>query len=80
MTTITLFKIEPLLEKEEIIKKLNEKKKNGCWLKARESKYNENEIEIDIWYEEDALFSPFSTWPFDAYYGKIQFRTETSDV
>ena len=53
MTTITLFKIEPLLKKEEIIKRLNEKKKNGCWLTAKESKYNENEIEIDVWYEED---------------------------
>jgi len=53
MTTITLFKIEPLLEKDEIINRLNKKKKNGCWLKAKESKYNEKEIEIDVWYEED---------------------------
>jgi len=53
MTTITLFKIEPLLEKGEIINRLNNKKKNGCWLKAKASKHNEDEIEIDVWYEED---------------------------
>jgi hypothetical protein len=53
MTTVTLFKIEPLPFKKDIIKKLNGKKKNGCWLKAKKSKYNKNEIEIDVWYEED---------------------------
>jgi len=53
MTTITLFKIEPLLEKTEIIRRLNKKKKNGCWIKAKKSKHNEDEIEIDVWYEED---------------------------
>jgi len=53
MTTITLFKIEPLLKKGEIIKRLNGKKKNGCWIKAKKSKHNEDEIEIDVWYEED---------------------------
>jgi len=53
MVTVTLFKIEPMLEKNEIVKRLNGKKKNGCWFKAKESKYNENEIEVDVWYEED---------------------------
>jgi len=53
MVTVTLFKIEPLPEKNEMVKRLNGKKKNGCWLKAKESKYNENEIEVDVWYEED---------------------------
>jgi len=53
MVTITLYKLDPLPSKEKIIKKLNNKKKNGLWLKARESKYNKNEIEIDVWYEED---------------------------
>jgi len=53
MTTITLFKIEPLLGKGEIIKRLNRKKKNGCWIKAKKSRHNEDEIEIDVWYEED---------------------------
>jgi len=45
--------MENLPNKTEIINLLHGKKKNGCWLKAKESKYNENEIEIDIWYEED---------------------------
>jgi len=53
MPTITLFKIEPMLVKKDLIKALNGKKKNGCWLKAKESKHNKGEIEIDIWYEED---------------------------
>ena len=53
MTTITLFKIEPLLENGEMIRRLNRKKKNGCWIKAKKSRHNEDEIEIDVWYEED---------------------------
>jgi hypothetical protein len=53
MATITLFKIEPLPTKRDIIRSLHKKKRNGCWLKAKKSKYNENEIEIDVWYEED---------------------------
>jgi len=53
MTTITLFKIEPLPAKKKIIHALHGKKNNGCWLKAKESKYNKNEIEVDVWYEED---------------------------
>lgn len=53
MTTVSLFKIESLSGKAEIINCLNEKKENGYWLKAKESKYNENEIEVDVWYEED---------------------------
>jgi len=53
MTTVTLFKIESLPVMDDIIDRLNGKKKNGCWLKAKSSKYNENEVEIDVWYEED---------------------------
>jgi len=53
MTTVTLFKLEPLPAKTELVGKLNGKRKNGCWLKAKGSKYDENEIEIDVWYEED---------------------------
>ncbi len=53
MTTVTLYKLEPLPAKDLMIKKLNGKRKNGCWLKAKSSRYNENEIEIDVWYEED---------------------------
>jgi hypothetical protein len=76
MTTITLFKIEPLLGKEEIIKKLNEKKKNGCWLKAKESKYNENEIEIDVWYEEDVEIGLKRAFSEEAYEMVEYLRTK----
>jgi len=47
LVAITLFKIEKLPMKNEVINRLHGKKKNGCWLKAKQSKYNENEIEID---------------------------------
>jgi hypothetical protein len=53
MTTVSLFKIEPLPSKDDIIRSLNDRKENGCWLRAKESKYRNDEIEVDIWYEED---------------------------
>ena len=53
MTTITLFKIEPMPNKNDIVHRLHGKKKDGCWIKAKESKHNNNEVEIDVWYEED---------------------------
>lgn len=53
MPTVTLLKIEPMPTKSDLIDGLNGKRRNGCWLKAKESKYNKNEIEVDVWYEED---------------------------
>ncbi len=53
MTTITLFKVEPLPDKKGIVSTLDERKEDGCWFRAKESKYNEKEVEIDVWYEED---------------------------
>jgi hypothetical protein len=52
MTTVTLFKIEPMPTKNNVIHGLKGRR-NGFWLKAKESKYNKDEIEVDVWYEED---------------------------
>lgn len=53
MTTVSLFKFDELPRKEDILARLDGRKENGYWFKAKESRYNENEIEIDVWYEED---------------------------
>lgn len=52
MTTISLYKFDEIIEKNEIIKQLDGRKENGFWFRAKESKYREDEIEIDVWYEE----------------------------
>ncbi len=53
MTTICLFKFDEILPKEQIIKLLDGRKENGFWFRAKQSRFRENEIEIDVWYEED---------------------------
>jgi hypothetical protein len=75
MTTITLFKVEPLPEKKEFINRLNNVKENGCWFKAKESKYNENEIEIDVWYEEDVEIGLRRAFSEEAYELVDYFRS-----
>lgn len=67
MVTITLFKIEPLPTKTTIVYRLDDKKVNGCWFKAKESRYDSNEIEIDIWYEEDVEVGVKRTFSDDSY-------------
>jgi hypothetical protein len=53
MTIVSLFRFGELPQKEEIIARLDGRKENGFWFKAKESRHNEDEVEIDIWYEED---------------------------
>ena len=53
MTTISLFKFDEILPKEQIIKLLDGRKEDGFWFKAKQSRFRESEIEIDVWYEED---------------------------
>jgi hypothetical protein len=53
MTTISLFKFDEILPKEQIIKLLDGKREDGFWFKAKQSRFRESEIEIDVWYEED---------------------------
>jgi len=74
MTTITLFKMEPSLNKNDLINCLNDVRENGCWLKAKESKYNENEIEIDVWYEEDVEIGLRRAFSEEAYEMVDYFR------
>lgn len=50
MITIFTFKEEKSVE--EICRILN-KRTSGCWITAKKSKYNENEIFISYWYYED---------------------------
>ncbi|MEM5777020.1 MAG: hypothetical protein QXJ06_01055 [Candidatus Aenigmatarchaeota archaeon] len=53
MTTISLYKFDECLPKEQIIKLLDGRKENGFWFRAKQSRFREGEIEIDVWYEED---------------------------
>jgi len=52
MPTITVFKFDQLPNILEICKSLNGKKFEDCWLTARVSKYNDNEVYIQFWYYE----------------------------
>jgi hypothetical protein len=52
MPTITVFKFDQLSNILEICKSLNGKKFEDCWLTARVSKYNNNEVYIQFWYYE----------------------------
>jgi len=63
MPTMTVFNFEKLPSILEICKSLNGKRFEDCWLTARVSKYNENEIYIQFWYYEaveDSLRKVFS--------------------
>jgi len=53
VSTITLFKMETLPSKLDVIYKLSNEKKDGFWFKAKPSRYDENEVQVEIWYEED---------------------------
>ncbi len=53
MTIVTLYRFEELSKRDEIVKAIDGKRDCEYWFKAKESKYNENEIDIDVWFEED---------------------------
>lgn len=53
MPTITVFTFPELKKMEEVIEKLNGKKKDENWLSARVNKYNSDEVFIQYWYYED---------------------------
>lgn len=67
MTTISLYKFDEIIEKSEIIKQLDGRKENGFWFRAKESKYREEEIEIDVWYEEDIEIGAQRAFSDDAF-------------
>ena len=46
MVTITLLKFDEELNPSEIVERLNKKKKNGFWIKAKKSRYDEKEVEV----------------------------------
>jgi len=52
MPVITVFSFKKLPEIFEICKSLNEKKFSECWITAKESKYNKDEVFISYWYYE----------------------------
>jgi hypothetical protein len=52
MPTITVFNFNHLPNINEICKNLNGKRFGDCWVTARVSKYNENEVYIQYWYYE----------------------------
>ena len=53
MTTISLFRFDEILPKEQIIKLLDGRREEEFLFKAKQSRFRENEVEIDVWYEED---------------------------
>jgi hypothetical protein len=67
MTTITLFNINSKLNKDEVVGRLDNKKVDGLWFRAKESKYNEDEVEVDVWYEEDVEIGLKRAFSEDAY-------------
>jgi len=52
MPTITLFKFDAKLEKNNIVKLLDKKKVGDDWIRARCSSYASDEIEVDYYYPE----------------------------
>ena len=53
MPTITLFLIRPkLTNASKVVEKLDRKKINDVWIRARISRFDEKEIEINYYYEE----------------------------
>ena len=53
MTTLTLYRFGQLPNRQEVINAIDGKKDNNFWFKAKENKYGGNEIDIDVWFEED---------------------------
>jgi len=53
MSVISLFKIKELPKKLDLVYRIDGRKRDKYSFKARTSKYNENEIEIMVWYKED---------------------------
>ena len=66
MTTISLFKFDELISKKQIVELLDGRRENGFTFRAKESRYRENEIEIDIWFEEDIENGLSRIFPDDA--------------
>jgi len=67
MTTISLFKFEENLNKEEVLKQLDGRKENEYYFRAKSSRNNEEEIEIDVWYEESIELGMHKVFSEDAY-------------
>jgi len=53
MVVVSIFKIENPNTVENIVKQLDKKKANGCWISAQRSDYVDNEVFIQYWYNED---------------------------
>lgn len=53
MTTISLFKFDEIVSKNQTIKLLDGRRENGFSFRAKESRFREDEIEIDVWFEEN---------------------------
>ena len=53
MSVISLFKIKELPKKLDLVYRIDGRKRDKYSFMARPSKYNENEIEIMVWYKED---------------------------
>ncbi|MFH8092359.1 MAG: hypothetical protein QXM38_00215 [Candidatus Aenigmatarchaeota archaeon] len=66
MPTICLFRFEENLPKHQIIKLIDGFRQNEFLFKAKQSRFRDDEIEIDVWYEEDIEFGLNKVFPNDA--------------
>lgn len=52
MSVVTIYMVENLAGTENVVSRLDKKKVNGCWISAQASKYADNEVFIQYWYNE----------------------------
>ncbi|MBU5690136.1 MAG: hypothetical protein QXM68_02770 [Candidatus Aenigmatarchaeota archaeon] len=66
MTTISLFKFDEIISKSQVVKLLDGRRENGFTFRAKESRFREDEVEIDVWFEENIENGLSRLFPDDA--------------
>ncbi|MCX8178967.1 MAG: hypothetical protein N3D75_04020 [Candidatus Aenigmarchaeota archaeon] len=66
MTTISLFKFDEIISKNQTVKLLDGRRENGFTFRAKESRFREDEVEIDVWFEENVENGLSRLFPEDA--------------
>lgn len=63
---ISLFKTNPIPTKMELLLSLDGQELNGCSFKVKKSEFDEDELEVAIWYEEDVEIQIKKLFSLDA--------------
>ncbi len=53
MPVVSVFKVESLDDAQGIVKRLDGRKANNCWMSAQKSNYTDNEVFVQYWFNED---------------------------